>query len=141
MNKPRNHAFGLAGTIIGMIAFCTAVFSPWIMEKIDPQPEIEEVAVEKAKSIWAKLKNEPVEEKTESKSSAASIFIPAVVGSGLLSIILGVVSYLKREDRRFSRVAIGSGLACIIAVFALIIAGAILLVILVAAILGGDIPI
>jgi len=137
MDTKRNHSFGLIGTIIGLLAFCAAVFSPWIIEKIDPQPEIEEVAVEKAKSIWAKLKNEPQEEKIESKASTASIFIPAVLGSGLISVIFGIISYLKREDRRFYRVAIGSGLATIVAIFALAIAGALLVLILVAAILGG----
>ncbi len=135
-NRKSRHRFGLPAVIIGLVTLTTALMSPWLVAAFDPSPPIEEVVAEKATGIINRLKEkigEPEEtpKPVEKSASLSSILPPAIVGTSIIGLILGAISYLRREDRRFYTLAIGVNTAAVISLFGILLASGVILAILI----------
>jgi hypothetical protein len=126
--------------VIGVVAFGLALVHFWA-GPFSPQPPIEEVVADKAvkirDAVVAKLKGEEKASlaHTQSFDTDRVVTIATVVAS-FLAIVLAVVSYLRREDKRFSGSAVTLGGVALAVQYIAVAIGAIVLAILVAAVLS-----
>ena len=131
---------GFIGISVGAIALLMAIIHFW-MGPISPQPSVEKTVAEKAVAIKnatiAALKGEKIEEKAVPRSIDLDqgVRITTSVLGGL-AIILGVISFAKREPFRVGGGAAFLGGAAIAFQFAVIALGAIILAILIGAVIS-----
>ena len=129
------------GTIIGLIALGIAVFH-FFLGPIEKAPTIEEYVAEKAVSIKSaissKLKSEEIAVTSKAKEIGPDKILEyIVVALGFIAICFGVFGFLKKEDWKVSSVAISMGASALIFKFAIAVAGAIIVIMLIGALLGG----
>jgi peptidoglycan/LPS O-acetylase OafA/YrhL len=131
---------GFIGIAVGAVALLTALVHFW-MGPISPQPSVETTVAEKAVAIKnatiAALKGEKAEEKVAPRSidpDQAVRNATSVLGG--LALILGVVSFAKREPLRVGGGAAFLGGAAIAFQFAVVALGAIVLAILIGAVIS-----
>lgn len=131
---------GFIGIAIGAVALLMAITHFW-MGSISPQPSVEKTVAEKAVAIKnatiAALKGKKVEEEAAPRSIDADQALRIATGFlGGLAMILGVVSFARKEPLRVGGGAAFLGGAAIAFQFAVIALGAILLAILVGAVIS-----
>jgi hypothetical protein len=131
---------GFIGIAIGAIALLAAIIHFW-MGPFSPQPSLERTVAEKAVAIKnatiAVLKGEEIEEKVSPRNidlDHAARIATSVLGG--LAVILGVVSFAKREPLRVGGGAALLGGAAIAFQFAVIALGAIVLAILIGTVIS-----
>ena len=132
--------FGLVGLVVGVVAFGLALAHFWA-GPFSPKPPREEVVAEKAvkirDAVVAKLKGE--EKAAPARAQAFDtdrvVTISTIVAS-FLAIVLAVVSYIRREDKRISGSAVALGGVALAVQYLAVAIGAIVLAILVAAVLS-----
>jgi hypothetical protein len=131
---------GFIGIGVGAIALLVAIVHFWA-GPISPQPSVEKTVAEKAVAIKnatiAALKGEEVEETAPVRTidiDQGLRIATSVLGG--LAVILGVVSFARREPLRVGGGAAFLGGAAIAFQFAVIALGAIVLAILIAAVLS-----
>lgn len=131
---------GFIGIAVGAVALLMAIIHFW-MGPISPQPSMEKTVAEKAVAIKnatiAALKGEKIEEKVAPRNIDLDqgVRIATSVLGGL-ALILGVVSFAKREPLRVGGGAAFLGGVAIAFQFAVIALGAIVLAILIGAVLS-----
>lgn len=134
--------FGIAGLVIALVALTAAALSPWAVDALEPESKpVDQVAVEVAGRIKdrlaAKIKGQeyvaPVEPKgiDWSKWYAAS-----VIGAGVLAVCIGVVGLVAHHDGRLNCASIAVGASAIVLQYAIMIAAALLLMLLIGLILS-----
>ncbi len=127
------------GTIIGLIAIGIAVFH-FFLGPIEKTPTIEEYVAEKAVSIKSaissKLKGEEIVAASK-EIGPDRILEYIVVALGFIAICFGIFGFLKKEEWKVSSLAISMGASALIFKFAIALAGAIIFIMLLGAILGG----
>ena len=131
---------GFIGIGVGAIALLAAIIHFWA-GPISPQPSVEKTVAEKAVAIKnatiAALKGEEVEETAPVRTidiDQGLRIATSVLGG--LAVILGVVSFARREPLRVGGGAAFLGGAAIAFQFAVIALGAIVMAILIAAVLS-----
>lgn len=134
------HTIGFVGIGIGAIALLLAIVHLWA-GPFSPQPSLERTVAEKAVAIKnatiAALKGEKVEEEVRPSRIDADRAVRIATGVlGGLAIILGVVSFAKRESMRVAVGAAVLGGAATAFQFAVLAIGAIFLAILIAAVIS-----
>lgn len=131
---------GFIGMTIGAVALLVAIAHFW-MGPLSPQPSLERTVAEKAVAIRnatiAALKGEESVEEVASRSIDADHAVRIATSLlGGLAVILGVVSFAKREPWRVGSGAAFLGGAAIAFQFAVIALGAIVLAVLVAGVVS-----
>lgn len=139
MNK-QNSTLSFIGIGIGAIALLLALIHFWA-GPFAPQPALEQTVAEKAVAIKeatvAALKGEELSiPKSKPQMDMDKILDIVTAAIGGLAIILGVVGYAKKEPMRISGGAVFLGAGAIAFQFLTFALGAIILVILIAAVLG-----
>lgn len=129
------------GSIIGLIALGIAVFH-FFLGPIEKQPTLEEYVANKAISIKsaisAKMKGEEVvSSQKDNKVDADDIVAYSVASLGFIAIVFGVIAFLKKEEIKNCGVSITLGAAAIAFKVAIAIAGALIIISLIGAFLGG----
>ncbi|MDM5270712.1 hypothetical protein PGH07_00800 [Sulfurovum sp. zt1-1] len=128
------------GTIIGLIALGIAIFH-FFLGPIEKSPTLEEYVAEKTISIKSaissKLKGEEVVTRQERSIGTDEIVGYVVIILGFAAICFGVIGFLKKEEWKVSSVAVTIGASALIFKFAIAVAGAILLIVLIGTLLGG----
>lgn len=131
---------GFIGIAVGATALLVAIVHFW-MGPLSPQPSLERTVAEKAVAIKnatiAALKGEETEENAAPRNidlDQGARIATSVLGG--LAVILGVVSFAKREPLRVGGGAAFLGGAAIAFQFAVIALGAIVLAILIAAVIS-----
>jgi hypothetical protein len=133
-------AIGFIGISVGAVALLMASIHFWT-GPISPQPSVERTVAEKAVAIKnatiAALKGEKIEEKAAPRSIDLDqgVRIATSVLGGF-AVILGVVSFAKREPSRVGGGAVFLGGAAIAFQFAMIALAAIVLAILIGAVIS-----
>ena len=142
---PSNHRsklLGGIGMLVGLFALSVAVASPYLVEYLDPPKATEDTVAELAVKIREKVKDAIIKgkvEKTEVKREpmTASIYIPIIaLGLGIAGISLGAIGLLRNEDRFVAGTSIALGGSAIVAQYAILLTGALILAIIVAAVLS-----
>lgn len=132
--------FGFVGVVVGVVAFGLALAHFWV-GPFSPKPPLEEVVAEKAvkirDAVVAKLKGEEKATPAQAQSFDTDrvVTISTIVAS-FLAIVLAVVSYIRREDKRVSGSAVALGGVALAVQYLAVAIGAIVLAILVAAVLS-----
>jgi hypothetical protein len=138
-SEPQTHRagwFGWPGLVVSLIALAVAASSPWLGELLDPPPPpVEEVVADIAVRIKdrmaAKLKGETPPLAPRPRAFRWSESLPGIaVGFGVLGLSLGIIGLVRREDLRLSLSAIVVGVAAVVFIWAMMIAGAILFLLL-----------
>ena len=136
--KPR--AFGVMGTVLGLIALIVTVLHFYLGPIAEPEP-VESFIAEKTvtikNAISAKLKGEEY----TAPAPAADIDPDVIVDRGamitaLIALSLGVFGFLRKEEYLPSGLALGLGGATVVFSVSIAIAGIIVAVIIIAAIVG-----
>lgn len=100
----RTH-FGVSGIVIGLIALLCALFQVEIEERLFPKEKmsISEKAIEKGKSLIT-------QEEQQSKQTYRRTPIDyTIVIFGVVAIILGLISWILKENQRLSIVSLSLG--------------------------------
>ncbi|MEZ5582818.1 MAG: hypothetical protein R3F37_08660 [Candidatus Competibacteraceae bacterium] len=139
MEKSRS-LIGFIGIGIGAVALLMAIVHFWA-GPFSPQPSLEKTVAEKAVAIKnatiAALKGEKVEEKVSPSRIDLDQGLSIATGVlGGLAIILGVVSFAKRESMRVAGGAAVLGGVAVAFQFAVIALGAIVLALIAAAVIS-----
>ena len=134
------HTVGFTGIGVGAIALLVAIVHLWA-GPFSPRPSLEKTVAEKAVAIKnatiAALKGEKIEEKAQPNEIDFDRGLTIATGVlGGLAVILGVVSFAKRESIRVASGAAVLGGAAIAFQFAVLAIGAIFLAILIAAVIS-----
>jgi len=128
------------GVVVGVVAFGLALAHFWA-GPFSPKPPLEEVVAEKAvkirDAVVAKLKGDENTAPAQAQSFDTDrvVTISTIVAS-FLAIVLAVVSYIRREDKRVSGSAVALGGVALAVQYLAVAIGAIVLAILVAAVLS-----
>ncbi len=108
---------GIAGLAVGFVALAGAIFQNKFREATEtppePEPTLRELAKEAGKN-WLKdriLKDE--QESPPSKRVAVDQVDLAYMGLGLSAIILGVISWTRKENIRIAGAALSLGLVAV----------------------------
>ena len=139
MEKERSTT-GFIGIAVGSIALMMAIVHFW-MGPLSPQPSVERTVAERAVAIKnatiAALKGESIKKEAPPKNFDLDqgVRIATSVLGGL-AVILGVVSFAKREPVRVGGGAAFLGGAAIAFQFAVIALGAIVLAVLIGAVIS-----
>jgi hypothetical protein len=135
-----NAAIGFSGIGIGAVALLLAIVHLWA-GPFSPQPSLEKTVAEKAVAIKnatiATLKGEKVEDEVQPNRfdlDRAAYLTAGVLGG--LAIILGVISFARREPKRVAAGAVVLGGGTLAFQFIILAIAAIFLAILIAAVLG-----
>jgi uncharacterized membrane protein YidH (DUF202 family) len=109
---------GVIGLVVGLIAVGIAIFqddlrSGSMPEKSKESLSLTEVAVEAGKNLFKEkiLKQEPASSAGQGRSRDAITL--TYLGLGFLAIVLGVVSWVKKDHIRVSGSAVGLGLIAV----------------------------
>jgi hypothetical protein len=140
MESNKKNILGIAGCIISFMALVAALLFPQIVEAIDPSAvPIEESAVDfalKLKDVAAaKMKGEEHQSEPQEKNPSSYLFT-AVIGFGIVGAGFGLGSLIRGEKKSISGVAMTLGITAAIVQWSLLIAGAIILLLLIAIVLG-----
>jgi len=141
MEKPQKpRKFGIAGTFIGLVALGIAVLH-FFAGPIETPPPIEETVAQLTVNIKdamsAKFKGEEyVAPAKESGIGPDKIVEYSVIAFGFLALVLGVVGFVRGEDIKANGAAVAVGAGAITFQFAVAVVGAILGIMLIAAIIG-----
>ena len=126
------------GLAAALLALAVAAGGPWLSELLEPpKPPIDEVAANLAgrikDRIAAKLRGRTYEAPPPKALFRWSRWLPGLaVGLGVLGCGLGVVGFIRREDVRLSGSAVALGIGAVVFQYALLLAGAILFLLLIA---------
>lgn len=138
---PRVTPLGVAGLVIALVSLLGAALSPWIVAALEPEPAtLGQVAVETAGEIKDRLAAKLKRKQYTPPAKLAHIdwserYPPAVIGAGVLAICFGVVGLVARHDYRLNSVTIATGACAVLLQHALLIAGMLMLILLIAVIL------
>lgn len=133
-------SFGLVGVVVGVVAFGLALAHFWA-GPFSPKPLLEEVVAEKAgkirDAVVAKLNGEEKSAPAQAQSFDIdrAVTITTIVAS-FLAIVLAVVSYIRREDKRVTGSAMALGGMALAVQYLAVAISVIVLAILVAAVLS-----
>lgn len=137
----RSNNIGIIGVFLGVISLGMALFHFWY-GPLDTHPALEDAVAEKALSIKerviSKIKGDKTTQYAQPKKTydKDEIFDFVTVGIAFIAIVFAVVSFVKREEKRACIAAALLGIGAITFKFLTIALGAIIFVILVAAVLG-----
>lgn len=136
----RKPALGWFGIVLGSVSLILALVH-FYAGPFSPQPTLEQSVADKAvaikKATIAALKGEEAEPKlTKRPFDVDQLIQISIAVLGGLAIILAVIGFAKKESHRVAVGAAGLGIAAIAFQFLTIALGAIIFVILVAAVLG-----
>lgn len=138
---PTKKRLGITGVIVGFLALSGAFLSPWIQDAIDPPGKsLEESAFDLADRIAAVAKaraagEEYISPETTGKNPSRFLF-PGIIAMGMVATGFGLGSLIASEPRVVGGSAVALGIGAVAVQWSLLIAGAVVLVLLVAGILS-----
>jgi hypothetical protein len=133
---------GIAGLAISLLALMAAALSPWAIDALEPETKpIDQVAAEVAgrikDRIAAKAKGqEYIAHAEPQRTDRSKWYSGSVIAAGVLAVCIGVVGLVAKHDGRLNAATIAIGATAIVFQYALIIAAALLLILLVGLILS-----
>ena len=113
--SPRRNWFGVTGLLVSLVGLALSVLTPWLANLIQPPPkpveeEIADFAAKIVKRVKEKLKKQqPLPPAPPKQISWPMVFPASAISTGLLGLLLGVISWIKREDHRISGTAVAIG--------------------------------
>ncbi len=129
----------MIGTFFGCLAILAAVLPTWVLPIVMPPAPVDKVVVDTAQKIKVRVvaKAKGVEYKeAERKPDWYGVISAAAVTLGALAIVLAAISFVAREPWRFAGVAATLGAGAILFQFSLMVAGALIAILLIAALLN-----
>ncbi|MBF0196582.1 MAG: hypothetical protein HQL32_02680 [Planctomycetes bacterium] len=116
----KKHILGIVGLTIGFMAIFVAINQDDMRKHFDPPKEdnrtFKELALESGKKLLKQkfLKEKPIEDEVKRNPIESSKLTDSVhyvyYGLGFLALVLGVLSYVKKENIRISVAAFSTGL-------------------------------
>jgi hypothetical protein len=134
--QARPRGFGVAGSLIGLLALIAVAIPQWVLPAVLPAAPAQHGAVDAGHSfkerIMAKLKGTALKKNSAPKMQEAEsgqeewrrVFQAAAVSLGLLAIVLAVFSLIRREEKLYAGVAAALGVGAIALQAAILVAGA-----------------
>lgn len=138
-SAPQSHRLGLIGTVIGLIALCGGVLH-FFLGPIEPPAPVGATVAKLAASVKRALNEKVTGKKQEPAASREwgpdRVARACVIVAGLLAIVFGVVAFVRREAYQPAAAAVAVGGGAIAFQFAVLLAAAILLVLLVGVVMS-----
>jgi hypothetical protein len=147
--QSERRAFGVAGSLIGLLALIAAVLPHWVLPAVVPAAPAGQIAAERGHTlkerVVAKLKSithgkhETGAQETRAEQSGLDEwrqrFSIAAISLALLAIALAVFSILRREEKLYAGVSAVLGGGAIAVQLAILFAGAVIAIMVLYAIL------
>ncbi len=128
--QARPSGFGVAGSLIGLLALIAVVLPQWVLPAALPAAPAGQIAVETRHTlkerILAKLKR-VAPKKEEAKPAPENWRQHILIGAvslALLAITLAVLSLVRREEKLYAGVAAALGVGAVVLQAAILVAGA-----------------
>ena len=122
--------------VLGIFVFTMSVTTPWIMDIFDPAYN-KQTTVEAAKSaitseITGEISGQDMAESSRDvrKSIMNSVWTLFVIGGSVLTLALGLIAFIRREDTRMAAMAMAFGFLAIFAQYMMVFAGILLVLII-----------
>ena len=132
--------FGIIGTALGVLALTCAFLSPWLIDTLAPPKPAEEEVIDFASRLkdaaMAKAKGEKYVPVNQPKKDIGDFIPPGVIGLGMLSMTLGIVSLISGEKKLAAGSAVFLGISAAVVQWSLILAGVLIFLLLVAIVLN-----
>ena len=115
----KQHLLGILGIIIGFAAIGTAAYQDQIRESLNPPTEdnrtLKELALEASKKFLKKniLKEDDTQREKEASKPQKDFVSITFYGLGIISIFLGIGSYIRKENLRLSISSFSCGLIAV----------------------------
>ncbi len=128
---------GIAGLVVAFLALAAAVLSPWVIDALEPdRPPIDEVAADVAvrikDRIVAKAKGQTYATPANPERAGwAKAYPVGVIAAGFLAVVVGVIGLVAHHHRRLNTATVAVGTSAIVFQYALLIAAALLLILLI----------
>ena len=137
----KKNQVGTIGVVLGLVALAIAIFHFWLGPFNQQDRPLSQTVAEKAialkESLKAKIKGETGPSlKSESRFDIDRAIIISSVASAFLAIVCAVISFLKREDLRFSASAAVIGGSALAFHFIVVAIGITVLLVLIVAVLN-----
>lgn len=134
------NTLGIIGTSFGLLALAITLIHFWA-GPFDTQPSLEEVVADKAVGIKNRVLSKITGDKSVKVAPSREYSIGDIIDVGtivcsFLAIMLSVISFIKREDKRASGSAAILGVGAIGFQLFTVVLGTIVVVVLVVAVLG-----
>lgn len=127
--QARPRGFGVAGSLIGLLALIAVVVPQWVLPAIPSAVHTEQVAVEKPRNFKErilerlKLATPKKQETRREPDNWRQPFMAAGVALALSAIALAVFSVIRREERLYASMAAALGIAALTFQLAILFAG------------------
>ena len=140
-NVPKKKVLGIIGIVIGFFALAGAFLYPWIQDAVDPpkktiEESVGDFAGRLTEAAKAKVKGESYDSRSVSTPKPSRFVVPAIIGVGMVGAGFGLASFLRSETRAYSGGAVALGVGAAVVQWSIILAGAILLIFLVLAVMS-----
>lgn len=110
--RSRAYHLGLIGLVVSFIGLAVTIFVPMVMDARQPPRELSDVLADTAIKIKERVTNQKAATPPpETNWRMIAIISASVVG--FIGAVLGVISWIRREDLRLSQAAIGVGVIAI----------------------------
>jgi len=141
LKRTKKRLIASTGLIVGLVALAAAFLSPSIAEAIDPpKAAVEEVAVDLASRIIdaakAKASGQEYQPVAAPQQLPSRFIYPVVVALGMFAAALGIAAFIRSEDRTMAGGAIALGVGAALIQWAMMMVGAILIILLVLAVIA-----
>ncbi len=110
--KSRAYYLGLIGLVVSFIGLALTIFVPMVIDAQQPPRELSDVLADTAIKIKERVTNQTVAP-PPSETNWRMIAITSASVIGFTGAVLGVISWIRREDLRLSQAAIGVGVITI----------------------------
>ena len=129
---PRRGWLGWPGLTVALFALAIAAGGPWLADRLDPPAPKAELAVRIKGRLVATLRGQ-LEARAKANRGRWSRWLPGIaVGLGVLGASLGALGWVRREQERLCGAAVAVGAAAVVFPYAVLLAGAVLLLLLAA---------
>ena len=139
---PRRSRFGVTGLSIAFVGLALGVLSPWLTNLMQPPPkpaeeEIADFAAKVVKAVKEKLKKQqPPPPPLRKQISWSMVVAASATGAGLVGVLLGIISWIKREDHRISGTAVAIGAVAIAWQYIILAVAIVVFLVILAIVLG-----
>ena len=123
----------LIALVIGMICFTLSAVTPWVMGVFDPAAAEPEGLVEKtAETItwWQGILATGFAPDTMQESRLHTLWTLLVMVGSIVTLGLGVIAFVRREDTRMSALAIAFGFLGVFMQYMMVFTGVLLILIM-----------
>lgn len=128
--KPQSQ-LAMIAIVLGMICFTFSAITPWAMNVIAPAPPIVDAGEPLTLDLWANIMATGFGPASHVPTTMAhNIWTLIVIAGSIVTLCLGVMAFVRREDTRMSALAMAFGFLGVFMQYMILFAGLLVVLLL-----------